>query len=73
MKYAKLSITLEPEVASELREVAGERGLSSFVNDAVRQRLQAIRIKKLLDDMDTEAGPVPDDVQRRIDALPWPE
>ena len=73
MKYSKLSVTLEPEVAEELRRVAGPRGLSAFVNAAVRQQLQAYRMKKMLDRMEEEAGPIPDDVQRRVDALDWPD
>lgn len=73
MSYKKLSITLEPEIAEELRQVAGPRGVSAFVNDALRQRLQAVRVSTLLDEMDAEAGPVPEDVQQRIDELPWPD
>ena len=34
MSHVKVSVTLEPDVAEELRQVAGARGLSSFVNRA---------------------------------------
>ena len=37
MKYAKVSVTLEQEVLAELRRTVGRRGLSAFVNEAVRQ------------------------------------
>jgi hypothetical protein len=73
MKYAKLSITLEAEVADELRGVAGPRGVSAFVNAAVRQQLQANRLRRMLKDMEAESGPIPEDVQRRVDALRWPD
>jgi len=43
MGYAKIWITLDPKAAAELRAVAGRGGLSAFVNDAVRQKLQAVR------------------------------
>jgi hypothetical protein len=69
----KVSLTLEPDVAKELRQVAGSRGLSSFVNSAVRQELQAVRLRRLLDEMAEEAGPVPPAVQRRVQAADWAE
>lgn len=72
MKYAKLSVTLDPKVAAELRAVAGSRGVSSFVNEAVRQQLQARRVQRLLDEMDDEFGPVSEDVVREIEAIAWP-
>lgn len=72
MKYAKVSVTLEPEVAAELREVAGSRGISAFVNDAVRQQLQARRLRRMLDEMECEYGPIPDNVRDEVDALEWP-
>lgn len=71
MTYLKVSITLEAEVAAELDTVAGPRGRSAFVNAAVRQRLQAIRVRTLLDEIDRESGPVPEDVQRSVNALAW--
>jgi hypothetical protein len=73
MSHVKISITLEPRVAEELRQVAGPRGQSSFVNEAVRRQLQALRLGKLLDEMKDEAGPIPEDVQREVDSLDWPE
>jgi hypothetical protein len=63
---------LDPKVAAELRLVAGSRGVSSFVNDAVRQRLQARRLQRLLDDMDDEFGPISDEVAREVDTVTWP-
>lgn len=72
MRFAKVSVTLDPKVAAELREVAGPRGVSSFVNEAVRQQLQARRVQKLLAEMDDEFGPVPEDVVREIEAVAWP-
>lgn len=73
MRYAKISVTLEPKVAAELRQVAGRGGLSAFVNDAVRQKLQADRLRRMLDEMEAEAGPIPPEVRERVDALPWPD
>jgi hypothetical protein len=71
--HVKVSVTLEPEVAKELRLVAGSRGLSSFVNSAVRQQLQAVRLRRMLDDMAAEAGPIPSVVQHRVQGTDWPD
>jgi len=73
MEYAKISITLGSKVAAELRVVAGRGGLSAFVNDTVRQKLQAARLRRMLDEMEAESGPIPQDVRDRVDALPWPD
>jgi hypothetical protein len=72
MSVEKVSLSLDPELLAEARELAGRRGLSALVNDGLRLRLQQARISRLLDEMDDEFGPVPDEVQadeaRRWDA-----
>lgn len=73
MKRTKISITLESETEVELRRVAGAGGISAFVNQAVRQQLQATRLRHLLDEMEAESGPIPEDVRREVDGLSWPE
>ena len=72
MKYAKISVTLDPKVAAELRAVAGPRGVSAYVNEAVRQQLQAHRLQHLLDDLDAQFGPISEAVAREVDAIAWP-
>ena len=72
MKYARISVTLEPNVAVELRAAAGTHGVSAFVNEAVRRQLQAQRLQHMLDDMDKEYGPVSEDIAREVDAVEWP-
>jgi len=73
MRYSKISVTLEPDVEAELRRVAGVRGMSAFVNEAVRQQLQATRLRRMLDEMTAESGPIPEDVRRAVDDLTWPD
>lgn len=46
--------------------------MSSFVNEAIHQQLQARRVQCLLDQMDQEFGSVPEDVVREIEAIAWP-
>lgn len=66
MTVEKVSLSLDPDVVAEARELAGRGGLSALVNDALRVRLQHIRITRLLDAMDDEFGPVPDDVVEEV-------
>lgn len=72
MSYARISITLDRKVADELRQTAGPRGVSAYVNEAVRQQLQAARLRKMLKEMEEEAGPIPPEVQAEVDKLEWP-
>jgi len=72
MKHTKKSVTLEAGTEAEVRRVAGERGISAFVNAAVRQQLQPARLRHLLEEMEAESGPIPEAVRNEVDALPWP-
>lgn len=55
-----------------MRRVAGVGGVSAFVNDAVRRQLQATRLRALLDAMEAESGPIPEEVRQQVDTLVWP-
>jgi hypothetical protein len=57
MSMSKLSVTVEDDLANELREQAGPRGISAFVNQAVRHELQLARLGTLLADLEDELGP----------------
>ncbi len=57
MGMTKLSVTVEDELAEEMRERAGSRGISAFVNQAVRHELQMGRLGALLGDLEKEIGP----------------
>lgn len=59
MAVSKVSLSIDEDVLAEARERAGRRGLSSYVNDALRRQLQQDRIADLLAEMDGEAGPIP--------------
>lgn len=62
MAVTKVSLSLEAEVVAEARMRAGDRALSSYVSEAVRRRLQHDRMADLLADMNSKAGPVPEQV-----------
>ncbi len=52
-------------------ELAGRRGLSALINDALRVRLQHVRVGRLLNEMDEEFGPVPPAIEEEVRST-WP-
>ena len=60
MMVEKVSLSLDAAILAEARKIAGRRGLSALVNDALRIKLQHARLGRLLDDLDNELGPVPE-------------
>lgn len=72
MATEKVSLSLDREVLKEARAQVGRRGLSSYVDSALRLKLQHDRLRSLLDDLDAEHGPVDahilEDARRE-----WPE
>jgi hypothetical protein len=63
MAVVKKSVAFDESVARQAMEFAGEGNFSAFVNDVVAQRLQQIRIAKMLDEFEAEFGPIPDEVR----------
>ena len=58
MTTEKVSLTLDREVVSAARAHVGRRGLSSYVNSALRLKLGHDRMLTLLKELDEEYGPV---------------
>jgi hypothetical protein len=67
----KVSLTLDAKLLAQARELAGKRGLSGLVNDALRIKLQHERLRRLLEQMDQEFGPIPDEEMKRARKA-WP-
>jgi hypothetical protein len=72
MTAEKVSVSLDSRLAARARQVAGHRGLSAIVNDALRIKLQHERLRALLGEMDDKFGPVPAEELDRARAA-WPE
>ncbi|MGH3550394.1 MAG: hypothetical protein ACRDQU_20205 [Pseudonocardiaceae bacterium] len=72
MAIAKVSVSVDADLLAEARELAGRRGLSALINDALRVRLQHARVDRLLDEMDTEFGPVPTKIEEEV-RRQWPQ
>lgn len=71
MAIAKVSVSVDAELLAQARELAGRRGLSALINDALRVRLQHVRVGRLLDEMDEEFGPVPPAIEEEVRSA-WP-
>ena len=72
MPVEKVSLSLDREIVDKARRIAGPRGLSALVNDALRLRLQQERLRALLAEMDAEFGPVPPE-DMEIARKTWPD
>lgn len=71
MATEKVSLTLDEVLLTEARGAVGSRGLSSFVNEALRQHLQRDRLVALLTELEAQHGPIdPDEMQEA--RLAWP-
>jgi Arc/MetJ family transcription regulator len=63
----KVSLTLDARALAEVRRRVGKRGVSAYVDDAVRAKLQRERLTRWLDEMDAEYGPPSDKVRREAE------
>ena len=72
MPVEKVSLSLDADLVARARRVAGHRGLSALVNEALRIKLQHERLRAVLAEMDAEFGPVPAEELDRARAA-WPE
>jgi hypothetical protein len=74
MRTEKVSLTLEEELLTEARDVVGARGLSGYVNRALRHQLQHDRLATLLAELEQENGPIEPAVMEEVRrAWPAPE
>ena len=71
MAVAKVSMSLDAEVLAQTRERVGGRGVSAYVNEAVRRQLRRDALADLLTEMRATNGPVDDETMREVRRL-WP-
>lgn len=73
MGTEKVSLTLEEELLAEAREAVGARGLSGYVNRALRHQLQHDRLAGFLAELEREKGPIePEMIEEVRKAWPAP-
>jgi hypothetical protein len=74
MATEKVSLTLEEDLVAEARGAVGSRGLSGYVNRALRNQLQHDRLAGLLAKLDVEHGPIDPELMEEVRrAWPGPE
>lgn len=71
MTVAKVSMSLDADVLAQARERVGGRGVSSYVNEAVRRQLRRDALSDVLSEMRAANGPVPDERMEEVRRL-WP-
>ena len=71
MTTEKVSLSLDQQLVEAARAEAGRRGLSGYVNDALRRQLQRDRLIAFLADVEREVGPIDDGVTEEVRGE-WP-
>ncbi len=71
MATEKISLTLDETLLSAARELVGPRGLSRYLNQALRHQLQRDRLAGLLDELEREVGPIDPSVMEEVRRA-WP-
>ena len=71
MPTEKVSLTLEQELVAQAREAVGARGLSSYINRALRHQLQRDRLTAYLAEFVKEHGPIEAELLEEV-RQEWP-
>lgn len=71
MATEKVSLTLDREVLHEARARVGIRGLSSYVDAALRLTLQHDRLRELLEELESVHGPISNRTRTEV-RREWP-
>ena len=62
----KVSVTLDESLLEDLRSLAGDRPLSSVVNDLLERAVAQQRLSQLVDELIAEAGPPPPEAYENV-------
>ena len=63
MANENVSITLDPAIVAEVRQIAGDVDLFVFVNDVLHWQLQNVRLRGYLDLLEEQFGRVPEELR----------
>lgn len=69
MATEKISATVDKDVVEQIRAMVGPRGVSSFLTEAAREKLQRARILAYLDSLDAEHGPPNKEDEKRAEKM----
>jgi hypothetical protein len=65
---ARVTASIDGETLEAIREIAGPRGVSAFLQTAARERLMRLRVLGLLDELDAKHGAPSSKVKRAVAA-----
>ncbi len=71
-RVQKVSVSMPSELVEAIRAETGAGGFSRYVTDAAQRRLRRDGLRKLLDELETEYGPVDEEGVREAMAE-WPD
>ena len=71
-KVRKVSVSMPEELADAVRARTGPGGFSRYVTDAVSSEFQHDLLGELLDELDTEYGPIPEELIQQA-RREWPD
>lgn len=71
-KVQKVSVSMPAELTQAVRNRTGPGGFSRYVSEAVQARIQHDLLGDLLDELDEQYGPVPDEIREKTRLL-WPD
>ncbi len=66
LRVERITATFDEETLAKIRQVAGPRGVSSFLNQAARERLARLELRGMLDELDAKHGAAPAAVRAEI-------
>jgi hypothetical protein len=71
-RVQKVSVSMPEDLATAIRERIGPGGFSRYVTEAVERRFRHDRLGDLLDELDTEFGPVSPEIMQWAERQ-WPD
>ena len=71
MSTTKVSTTLTTEHVAEAKARVGEGGFSRYLDEALTRQLQFDRLADLEQELAEAFGPIPAEVQRKVDEMDW--
>lgn len=67
MASTQVTVALDPSLLAEVEARAGQGRLSAYVAYALERQLQLDKVGRLLDGLDDDHGPVPDEVRDAVE------
>ncbi len=69
MSMVRKTITLPEELVTEVEALA-DGNVSAFVAATLEREVKLARMSELIDELEAEHGPVPQEIQRHVDEQP---